>query len=237
MDVAGGRGSGNFLDMQTPFAGVQAEGGERLPQLHSIQITFASSDAVHAMKYRDMVDSHTNGWRATELLMPGIDDTTWFERWSEGLSTASACLVVFTDVYRKRISARRRTALHVEADAIVRRMRRDRHFKVFVLDPVAVGQDYANLKLYLDLNQPSMNVEVWREYLKGKHRPRGDGPSRLRLPSDTRAGPSGAGPSAPAATTEVVPRHLRPGERPAGGFLSEMRRQTEIDMRDAMRVA
>jgi hypothetical protein len=135
------------------------------PEQHRLQMTFTAADAMHAMKYRDMVDSHTAGWRTCELLLPGIDDTTWFEHWCRDLDRASGCLVVLTTNYRARISRQTRTALRMEAEAILARMRRDQRFKLFVLDPNSARQDYANLKLYLELDVQSMNVEPWREFV------------------------------------------------------------------------
>ena len=47
----------------------------------------------------------------------------------------------------------------------MRRARRDKSFRLFVLDPSIVGQDYANLKLYLDLNVQNMNFELWQKFM------------------------------------------------------------------------
>jgi len=145
--------------------GMVLELNNKQPVQHRLQITFTAADAMHAMKYRDMVDSHTAGWRCCELLLPGIDDTTWFEHWCRDLDRASGCLVVLTSNYRARVSLQKRTALRMEAEAILARMRRDQHFKLFALDPNSAGQDYANLKLYLELDVQSMDVESWREFI------------------------------------------------------------------------
>lgn len=152
--------------MQKHTSGGRALPSDRADQPEQrLQITFTKNDAMHAMKYRDMVDSHTNGWRTCELLLPGIDDAAWFEQWCNELDRASGCLVVFTRSYRARVRRHAVTALRMEADAILKRVRQDAQFKVFVLDPSCARQDYANLKLFLELGVESMQVEPWREFL------------------------------------------------------------------------
>ena len=91
----------------------------------------------------------------------------WFAAFGpeEDLDAANACLVIFTDSYRACFDEGRTSALCKEAKAILRRARRDPNFKLFVLDPSIVGQDYANLKLYLDLDVQSMNVELWQTFM------------------------------------------------------------------------
>lgn len=142
---------------------------ERPPApVRRLQISFASEDAMHALKYYDMVQQHTDGWSVCELMPPGVSDSAWFERWNSGLESASACLIIFTAQYKESANRASKTALRMEAAQIQKRMRRDKSFRVLVLDPMQVGQDYANLKLYLDHGELRINEGDWRTFIKAK---------------------------------------------------------------------
>ena len=54
-----------------------------------LQNSFMSKDAMQMMKFRDLTDHYADGWSFVELLMPGVADPTWFDRWKEGLAKAS----------------------------------------------------------------------------------------------------------------------------------------------------
>jgi hypothetical protein len=92
-----------------------------------------------------------------EMLAPGLSsrDASWFARWCRSLDAASACLVVFTPNYLASANLTEHSNLRLEAAMIQKRLRRLRQrrlyrrnsFRLFVLDPYQVGQDYANLKL------------------------------------------------------------------------------------------
>ena len=102
------------------------------------------------MKFRDMVAQHTDEWAVCELLMPGVDDKSWFERWTRELDRADACVVLFTDEYRTKANSDPQSALRMEGGAIKARLTRDPTFKVFALDPNKPGQGAADLRLYLE---------------------------------------------------------------------------------------
>jgi len=136
-----------------------------------LQISFASADAMHALKYYDMITQHSDDWMVCEMLSPGLADDGWFGRWCCGLQSASACLVIFTPNYRDAITQEEMTPLRLEAAEIKRRVQGIRQvfglspLRVFVLNPFHVGQDYANLKLYLERNEPSLNVNEWLNFI------------------------------------------------------------------------
>jgi len=130
-----------------------------------LQNSFCARNSMQMMKFRDMVDSYTDRWRFLPLLMPGVDDPTWFERWQEGLNAASGVLVLFTGEYRERANSHVRSALRMEAAAIKERLARDPNFKLFALDPSKEGQGYGDLRLYLDAGETYMNKSSWLAFI------------------------------------------------------------------------
>ena len=159
-----------------------------------LHTSFASSDAMHAMKYRDMVsapsqlnmpfphthhrpctqvDKHTDGWTMYPLVPPGISDGTWFARWKRGVERADGVLIIFTDAYRHQaMTGGPHCAIHIEAQAILTRWRRDHTFKVYALNPSHPGEDYANLRFQLQqVDLLGMNADRWIEFITGtRHR-------------------------------------------------------------------
>ena len=53
----------------------------------------------------------------------------------------------------------------MEAEAIKERLARDPAFKLFALDPTKTGQDYANLRLYLEKGETYMNKQAWEAFI------------------------------------------------------------------------
>jgi len=143
--------------------------GRGPPPIRRLQVSFASADMHHVTMYRDMVDRFTDGWATVELQRPGIRDTAWVDMWKRGLDASSGCLIVFSHHYVSRVaSSMRDSPLLLEARYISRRVQRDRSFKLFVLNPELTGQDYANLKFYLDQDDPGMNCELWLDFLQNR---------------------------------------------------------------------
>ena len=87
-----------------------------------LQNSFMSKDAMQMMKFRDLTDHYADGWSFVELLMPGVADPTWFDRWKEGLAKASGCVVLFSDAYRKKANTHPQSALRMEAGALRERI-------------------------------------------------------------------------------------------------------------------
>jgi len=144
--------------------------GPRGPRpIRRLQVSFASADMHHVAMYRDMVDRFTEGWETVELQRPGIRDTAWVDAWKRGLDASSGCVIIFSSSYVSRVASSTRDApLLVEARYILRRVQRDRSFKLFVLNPELTGQDYANLKFYLDQDDSGMNRELWIDFLRNR---------------------------------------------------------------------
>jgi len=144
-----------------------------------------------------MVNTHTVGWRMCEMLAPGLSsrDASWFARWCRSLDAASACLVVFTPNYLASANLTEHSNLRLEAAMIQKRLRRlhqrrlyrRNSFRLFVLDPYQVGQDYANLKLYLEHGEASLNVEEWLSFINAGATPTLPAPPDADQPQVSRA--------------------------------------------------
>lgn len=104
-----------------------------------LQNSFASTDAMHMMLFRDVVDKKVAGWTMCELLTPGINDRSWLREWKEQLDRSDGCLVLFTRSYRDKVSVAQ-SPVRMEAEAIKARLDEDSTFKLFVLDPDADAQ-------------------------------------------------------------------------------------------------
>ena len=101
------------------------------------------------------------------LIQPGISDTSWFDSWKEWLSQADGVLVVFTEAYRWQATAGgKEGAIRMEAEVILERWQRDPAFMIYALDPSRTGQDYANLKFYLEVKEAAMNAEAWIDFVR-----------------------------------------------------------------------
>lgn len=104
-----------------------SDGDSQPSQPRLLQCSFATEEAMAAMKFRDVVD--VAGWAACKL----IDDDTdvvdaWLPEWQAGLDAASACLVVFSAAYCAKLQQPGvGGSCRMEAQAIFERLERYAH--------------------------------------------------------------------------------------------------------------
>ena len=140
-----------------------------MPPNKLVQNSFASPDSMQCMKFRDAVDKTANGWEMVKLISPGVSDKSWLLRWRQQLDRSSACLIVFTDEYRRKMNIVDTGGCRMEAKSILERLESDPTFRIFALDMTKPGQGPNDLALaYLpEEEQPhGMNKEAWVEFVK-----------------------------------------------------------------------
>merc|ERR1719468_296812 len=116
--------------------------------------------------YRDAVHNGVPNWTMCPLLPGSVSDPSWLDKWQEQLDQSHGVLVIFTEGYRQKCKDNGSTAVLREARRIMARMRQDKSFRVYVLDPDKADQGSMAFGFLLIQGQKEMNSQGWLQFVK-----------------------------------------------------------------------